>query len=209
MISVFSYDKGEFMPAFWVDNGLSYVNNKLLSESFKTYSLNTDTYIVQGDGIEKELLVNATNLSISYSFTQVSELQLTVFFNPEIASSLDDISIFRQQVTISHYVPLLIEFNNASSISLYKDETWNLVGVKVTYESAGLASISVHTSVAGQIPNDDYSALRQQLLAKYEIDYIVVYKNEPEGGWKLSMLRKADKIVLENQDVAIFKVNSL
>jgi hypothetical protein len=208
MVSVFSYDKGEFMPVFWIDNGLSYFNDSLLAESFKTYRLNNDTYVVQGDNIEKQLSMTPTNLSISYNFTQSSELDLTVFFYPEIASSLDDISVLGQQTVTCHHVSLVIKFNNASAILPYKDATWNLVGLKVSYKSATLASISVHTNVLGQIPNYNYTALRQQLLAKYKIDYIVVYKNAPEGGWAISMLREADKIAFENQDVAIFKVNS-
>lgn len=208
MVSAFSHDKGGFIPVFWIDDDLSYVDDKSLSASFTTYGLNADAYVVQGDSVEKQLIVNAENVSISYNFTQSSRLQLAVFFHPEIASSLDDISVLQQKIVTSRNVPLTIEFKNASTISPYQVAPWNLVGVKVTYESVRLASINVHTSGTSQIQNYDYSALRQQLLAAYGIDYVVVYKNGPQGGWALSMCRRADKTVFENQDVAIFKVNS-
>jgi hypothetical protein len=207
MISEFSPENGEFMPVFWIDNGLSYINGKLLSESFKTYSLNDETYIVQGNDIEKKLEVNATDILISYNFTQSSGLKLTVFFDSQIASSPDDLIVSGQQVT-TRYVPLSINFNNSSAISIYKDSTWNLLALNVTYESAKFVSISVHAKESGLIPKDTYTTLRQQLLTAYGIDYIVVFKPDPEGGWALSMLRQADKTVFENQGVAIFEVNS-
>lgn len=208
LICVYSYDQAKFIPFFWIDDGLSSVNGQPLGGSFTTWQLNTRAYTVEGKLTTKQLIVNAKSVSLFYSFTNLSRFQLTILLDSQIAQTLDEVYIMGQKIVIERFVPIAIDFNGGATVSKYKDTTWNLIGIEVVYESTQDVRIEVYTTTIEPIPDNDYTALRDELLTMYSIDYIVVYKHDSKAGWALSMLRRAHMIVYENEAVAVFKVES-
>jgi len=209
LISTYSYDRGKFINVLWVDEGLSYVNGRPLNQSLTKWQLSPDgTYVVEGEDATKQLSIQMKKVSISYNFTNPSKFQLTFFFNPEVAYRQEDAAILGPKIVVERLAPIVVEARNATIIWYFRDATKGLLGIRIEYKSIKSVRIEVYTTSSEPIPNNDFTASRQQTMAAYNIDYIVVYKDGLESAWAVSMLKRADKAVFENRDVAIFKVES-